>query len=271
LLSSVSSELLEAESLYNAASYSDALSLLNSIFNEAASLPSLIADELPKSIQSYSSDSSSQASSSELTMLEDSETKLISAKESYDSAASSLISKEVEDARQKYTDGHSLASEAFDLIERSKNQEILSNEIKMALIFGPLALIIILLIYFKLQFKKVILKSTISKNKIKKGSKLEIQRTIVFNNIEKVPVPVRITDSPPMELNASEFSMDPSSTEGTELVWLFQAEPGKTSLYYKLSSEALQNTIKVPAATISYEADGVQKKYIGQSSEIKII
>jgi hypothetical protein len=272
-MESVSLEITALESLYQNQDYSNSLASLNTALPKASSLPSSISGSAAQAIAAFKLESGAELSISKLQMLDNARSMFFNARSVYDKASASLLAGNYDKASKEYAEGRAIAEEAFLLVSRTKDSEFtLSDESKLLLIIAPFCLLIILLLYFKIQFKKSIVKSTISKLSFNPGAPIETERNIEFLNLEKTPMPVKISDSPPLELNASDFSMEPTETEGSNLVWAFEADHGKTIVNYKLKGGPFEprTSIKIPAAHVSYVQDGIQKKYYGSPAEIKI-
>ena len=74
-------------------------------------------------------------------------------------------------------------------------------------------------------------------------------------------------------MSASGFSMGSLDDGGGQISWATDiAAKDKITITYKLSVPKLQAgwPLRVPAAAVSYEINGSQKKLIGKSFEIKI-
>jgi hypothetical protein len=277
-LQNIEDSLSDTESLYDAKSYSQALSNLESLRYDISKLPAELASEASASIENLKGDleRNSQLTPSVISMLENADQKFQESKIKYTEASSRFLSGRYSSAEDSYDAGHEISEEAFRVVSRAKDfTGQMLDWVKLLLILGPVVMVVLLLVYFKLQFKKnSSIKSSLSQTKIKADKNLELERTIEFLNYEKKSVPLKIKEKLPSSLVASDFSMPPTETVGNELTWAFEAKPGRTKITYRLkSTEPIKKKrkIRIPGASVIYEVDGAQKKAVSSSQEVMAI
>lgn len=84
---------------------------------------------------------------------------------------------------------------------------------------------------------------------------------------------MKVTDSVPQELSASDIKPEPVKRPGNDLSWEIGVAPKKTiSISYKVKIPTLESgkSIKFSAATVAYESEGGLKKTLGWAVELRV-
>jgi len=268
--------LSSAETAYESQDYEAADSLMDGVYDQLIALPATLSSASIGGVEVLKDqmERTSQVTPSMLSMLDNSKEKFKTARDLYARFSQKTLSSDADEASALLGQAHKAASEAFALVARAKEQEgDLLEPIKLALILGPLALIIGLLVYFRFQFSKSAIGCSLSSATAPGGKESKIERTIGVTNIEKVPISVRVFDSPPKALSPSGYNLKPVNISGNDLTWEFDLDPGKKVLItYNLTVPRLDSgwKLRANAATASYEIDGKQKRSVGKSAEIRI-
>lgn len=155
----VSQNLSTVERAYESGDYAAALSKLKQAEVRVASFPALAAKSLEESIGRLKGGGGPSAAA----MLENARSKFASAKTLYADAGSIIIGKELEradseeasalisSANNMLKEAHAMVSEALGLMSRAKEQKSseLFDPILLALVIGPAALVLGLLVYLR--------------------------------------------------------------------------------------------------------------------------
>jgi|GEM_PF-2764990 len=267
----------QAEQLYQSGDYSSALSTLNGVRNSVYDLPASLVSKCTTGLTEVKTGISrtSSITPSVTAMLETAGDYFADAGASYREAAQKL--KEGDDAKAGplFATGRDSASEAFSIISRSKSQggDIL-GPFKLFLIIIPVIIVVVLLAYFYLQFNKqpVCLKCSVSKTSVKAGEEAQVERKILIRNPEASAIFAKVLDSPPFEASASGFTTEPVTQVGSQLFWEIGIQPGsKAEFSYKLKLPKMEagKSLEIPPATVSYETEGTQKKFLGNAVTIR--
>ena len=269
--------LSSAEAAYESQDYEGASSLMDGVYDQLIAMPASLSSASIDGVDALKDlmERTSQVTPSMVSMLDNSKEKFKAARDLYARFSQKTLPSDAEEASALLDRAHKAVSEAFALVARAKEQEgDLLEPIKLALILGPLALIIGLLAYFRFQFSKSAVRCSLSSGTAPEGKESKIERIISVMNIEKVPISVRVFDSPAKALSPSNFNLKPANISGNDLTWEFDLDPGKKVLItYNLTVPRLDAgwKLRVQAATLSYEVNGRQRKFLGKSAEIKII
>ncbi len=267
----------DSEAAYERQDYESADSLLEEVYDKVLLLPASISSVCVTGVENLKDliERTSQVTPSMLSMLDNAREKFKIARSLYVDASEEIPSLKPDENSPALAEAHKTADEAFRLIARAKDlKSSLLEPVKLALILGPLVLIIGLLIYFRSQFGRSAIKSFLSSDTAVHGKTNELERTIIVSNIEKSPISVMVFDSPPKALSPSEFSPKPVSISDNNLTWEFDLDVGgRVFITYSLKIPPLDAgwRLKVRGATISYEIDGKQRKFIGETAEIRIV
>jgi len=266
----------QLDPIYNSQNYDGALSLLEDIEKPLILIPtSLISSSANEGINLKSLLSSDpQIPASAISMVDDARGKFSLAEAAYNAAATLYPNSNAEDISGKLNDAHSLSSEGYSLVSRAKTEDnSLFESIKWVLMLGPILLIIALIIYFKTQFKKTAMLSTVSKKVAPGGTKSTVERHVVVTNMESEPISVTLSDVPPKALEISDFNTAPTRVYGNELAWDFTLPVGlRKTISYTLNVPALDSgwQLKIPGAKLVYNLGEKQKEVSGKDSTIKI-
>ncbi len=275
-LDAAKQSLISLESAYGSQNYTLSLDLLGEFHDNALLLPSTIVSEAAEGVDKLRNrlERTSQVTPSMTSMLENAKERFRISSNLYKTFAVQAKT-DLESSLKSLEEARSVATQAFGLVSRAKEQKSdIMDPIKLILIFVPLCLIIALLLYFRFQFSRSAIRCDISKNTAPGGRESEIERTITVINIEKEPARMRVFDSPPKALSASEFSIRLAKVAGNDIIWDFRLEPGKRLLItYKLNIPSLDAgwKLRVHGASLSYTVGGKQRKFMGKSAEIKIV
>lgn len=267
----------QAESAYSSQDYESALSLLTGSEGVAASLPSLLALEAKETVEALRSEMerAGRVTPSTVAMLVDSRNKLAEANSTYDAMSREVLAGRTREAARLAGRARDESSEALGLAARARGLGgTLLDPVELALILGPVMLMIGLLFYFHSQFRRLVIACSVSSDEAPAGRESKLDRYIVVTNIEKVPVTMKVMDSPPRALRVSELQVPVKQRSGNTMLWEFELPPGgKKSIDYKLRVPNLDAgwNLRVQAAIATYLVDGTQKKYVGKPSEVSIV
>jgi len=273
-LDSISATFNQISTVYNSKNYDGALSLIGDIETELTNLPTSLVSSSVSQASTFKRELESTSPGSQLSMVDDSRSKLTSAGTIYNEATKLYPSGDIEKISAFISEAHGISADAYALISRSKIQDTsLLESIKWFLILGPLVLIIALFAYFRTQFKKTAIRSSISMKSVPGGKESTVERYISLSNMEDVSIRTTLSDAPPKALKIEDFNTAPTRLSGNKLEWDFELSPGaRKTISYKLKVPSLDSgwQLKIPGAKLIYEIEGKQKEVSGKNSEIKI-